>query len=523
MRRKRKPKKTGRPPSTDKAGFFRFFSLAAVMACGVLVSFLLSKPGAGEYVWKGYHTILVESEIRNTDYKAIAARIGALDIVSEATSMERISVINGFQSLPQADMENRLDAADPRFDDYLRKLEAYFHPEPGLSVFYAKTDIHPLLTWIALTEYFARSRTAFSIADYDPYEMLGLVITAILYTVLLIRLRKPDKDEGTIIAACSLPWIAVLAGGSPLDLASFMLVYPFFASFAISIRTVRVTLVSHAKKPGTVSAKVLLNFLALAGSVLVAAVICSLTGLEASQARLFCALFSGLSVCAILVITGPRINGEGATRKPGTEMKKAGITKADVKLVRTRRACILLFSLTAYAAMLFLHSAHPGIYKTRIASPDHSREKGAITLDSLSMLWKTKSESGIPDFSDYIAHSAFQEGFMYGTKYGFPGESVVEIPYFKKIDDGSRAITRKDITVFRFDGEWLSHVIDLVEGGSAARLLLDQGKAIGARLAPVGSLTKSTTGFFIGMFLHMFVAIAVFICFRFRMVKRPRS
>ena len=89
---------------------------------------------------------------------------------------------------------------------------------------------------------------------------------------------------------------------------------------------------------------------------------------------------------------------------------------------------------------------------------------GDLTPASLTALWSSAQPRELPDLADYLAHRAFQEGFPYGRRYGFPvpGETV-DLVHVTERPDGSY-VSRPE-TIVRFDDAWFDEALASVPAG----------------------------------------------------------
>jgi hypothetical protein len=76
------------------------------------------------------------------------------------------------------------------------------------------------------------------------------------------------------------------------------------------------------------------------------------------------------------------------------------------------------------------------------------------------------SPSGLVDLSDYVAHRAYQEGFVYGAEYGLPAEG--EALYLSRFSRVGETTVRDREVVLRFDREWLEKTLQPADGNGAS-------------------------------------------------------
>jgi hypothetical protein len=442
------------------------------------VSFFLFRAGTGQgaTIWKGYYTILAETtETGAIDYDDLARRIGAQEIISESSSMERISVLNGFTTVSAGELGTRLDILDPRFDDYLKNINRYFHTGNGYEIFYLKTDVHPLLTWISLSSYFSKSHSRFYMADYDPIEKIVFALIAALFIAFLLRLVKRDIVMKSVIIVGSLPWIVGLSGGSQIDLASFALVFPLFVSFSESLWSASI---QRGKTPDTPDYEIntlFIRFIMLVTCVSIVSGIVIFAGSAGSLVVLFAGLFIDFLLAAILVSDTmiDKTPSRKTAKVPGKMIRK----KSDKKSQRNGFR-IFIFTQGLFAGLAIYLAVAPLPMPFEIPYPVVVEPKKSFSLASIGSLGSGDAESSLPDLFDYVTHSAFQEGFMFGMKYEFPDKSGIELPSFTREKDHPGVIDKRNLTIRQFDDAWLLLLLTRVENGSLAHLLVSQGEPV---------------------------------------------
>jgi hypothetical protein len=70
--------------------------------------------------------------------------------------------------------------------------------------------------------------------------------------------------------------------------------------------------------------------------------------------------------------------------------------------------------------------------------------------------------AGLVDIADYVAHRAYQEGFVYGAEYGVP-EAGEEITLSRIRERDGRRVQEEEV-VLRYDEGWLSRVLAVETG-----------------------------------------------------------
>jgi hypothetical protein len=103
------------------------------------------------------------------------------------------------------------------------------------------------------------------------------------------------------------------------------------------------------------------------------------------------------------------------------------------------------------------------------------------------------SSSGLVDLSDYLAHRAYQEGFVYGAEYGLPAEG--EALYLSRFSREGESTVREREVVLRFDREWLEKTLQSAggNGASVASLLANGNTPAGVVRSPAPGVYSQVT------------------------------
>jgi hypothetical protein len=106
-----------------------------------------------------------------------------------------------------------------------------------------------------------------------------------------------------------------------------------------------------------------------------------------------------------------------------------------------------------------------------------------INWKTLEHLQLTPAASDLPDLSDFITHSAFQQGILFGREYIFPypGERLYISQYFLEengAENGSRSIGKRLKMVKRYKTSWLFETLSGLPANSVGAMLAAQERAV---------------------------------------------
>jgi hypothetical protein len=107
-----------------------------------------------------------------------------------------------------------------------------------------------------------------------------------------------------------------------------------------------------------------------------------------------------------------------------------------------------------------------------IPQPQEIPGISGFSRENLRQIWALQRGSSLPDFSDYLCHRAFQQGFFYGypPEFPLPGARVTLSRY-----SGENEVTRTEDTLLTFDEIWYKEELEKAEKSGLGRLLLRQG------------------------------------------------
>ena len=96
-----------------------------------------------------------------------------------------------------------------------------------------------------------------------------------------------------------------------------------------------------------------------------------------------------------------------------------------------------------------------------------------MSRENLRELWLANRGEKLPDFSDYLSHRAFQQGFFYGFPQEFPApEARVVISRFS-VRDGR--IVRGEDVLAKYDEAWYKGELKNAKESGLGALLYAQG------------------------------------------------
>jgi hypothetical protein len=108
-----------------------------------------------------------------------------------------------------------------------------------------------------------------------------------------------------------------------------------------------------------------------------------------------------------------------------------------------------------------------------IPKPHEVSGISGFSRENLRQLWASGRDNSLPDFSDYLCHRAFQQGFFYGYSGEFPlPDTKITLPRYRE-EEG--VIKRTEDTLLTFDEIWYKKELEKAEKPGIGNLLLRQG------------------------------------------------
>ena len=417
-----------------------------------------------------------------SEFPAALARLGP-GVVSAVTTTVDFYDFSGMARVQLNDLARRLDPQDPRRDPYMDRMAGYFTVTTGEADWqaaYIPVRSSSFALFLRLRELLGPSGArSWQLVEFDPVEKV-LAAASALGFALAIALSSARRRRGTVLLSLlgSMVWIPALLGGGSSVLA--LCLAELFAWLALAhewllfvrgeaanaSRTLR-CLTAY----GGVSMVGVSLFLALGGyspgslAISISPLLCSLALLASVPP--FCAVADAWRSRRIRVPV-PYVDA-------GTDSRKG-------------RSIALIVGLFALATVGLLPLARGGAS----AAPIPLFGVRDFSWLAAERLQARSSADRLPDFSDLVAHEAYQQALGLGRKWSFPlpDERVYRREYI--VDPSTGSIQARMRTIKAFDSPWLASVISMPAPGSLEALLAAQGRAVAAAVqGPAGPLSRS--------------------------------
>ena len=473
-RKKRRPALEAPPVAAGKRPLFP--SALPVLAGALLVLAVLWIPFAPfvtpkpSRLWRGYHTVLVRAGgPADSLIPDALARLGP-GIICERTATVDFYDFSSSVRFPYAGLRERLDPLDPRRDPYIDRMAGYFTVTSGEAeqhALYIPARSTSLRLYLSLWSMLGPpARSAWRLVDFDPVEKLISVAALIAFAVLMTRGTRRRGRWPPAPALVSLLWVpAIIAGGPSMLALSFCLL-----AFCLPLLRTRLASAGKSWTDLRRSRGPLLRYLGI-GAI-------SLLVFFLVNGRSLVMLLQPLApfLCSLLVVlVAPLV------RQAADEWRRL-LVFAAVPLARNGREPgkggqrALSLALFSIAIVVLIPLSRGGAFPAPIALAGAHE----FSWDAVVRLRQGSKADRLPDFSDLVAHEAYQQTLGFGRKWREPApdERVYRQEYL--VNPFTGVVRARLRTVKVFDSTWLASVRAHPASASLDALLLSQGRPVEA-------------------------------------------
>lgn len=452
--------------------------LGLILLWAPFAPFVTPKPTR---VWRGYYTLLARAGgPADSRLGAALARLGPGVVSADTTTVD----IYDFSSVVRfrlAELSSRLDPLDPRRDPYIDRMGGYFSvptSDADFHVVYIPARRSALAIFLSLTGALGPSRRAgWRLVELDPVEKIVGAISVIACASLgALAPWRRRRGSLSVAVAGALLWIPAILASGPATLSISLLLLFFWVPLAQR----RLASAPRGANPRRVSLPLFLYTAVGAGST---AVFSLLKGSALGDSMQPAAPF----LCSLLLLVlAPRLRAVA---------RSCGSTPAfsSVPLLRplkddgrgTQR--VLLLALLCIAIAVLIPLGRGGA----LPAPLPLLGTRGFSWDAVARLQKKARADGLPDFSDLVAHEAYQQTAGFGRAWQSPvrDERVYGVDYL--VDPKSGVVSARPRTLARFDSSWLARVASRPPSGSLEALLLAQDRPASVAVrGPARSLAR---------------------------------
>ncbi|MDA3808713.1 MAG: hypothetical protein PF518_00145 [Spirochaetaceae bacterium] len=402
--------------------------------------------------WEKYYTIISSDA---SQIESFLLEMNISDYLSYKRSRVEYNDISSIKTVLLSEISDRFNSLDPRIDPYMRGIKELFTAQSGeisYDLLYVERNAISIfkLYWL-LSRNFPLNVNQWHIGGFEPLKEFSPIVLFVLYLLVSIIFVREKRLKYII---CLLVWS------------------PFVFHFGYSALGAALTLsylLYKQKSPLYISSVILFLLLYIYYTSFFS-LLFTLTFLSGFAGNLFM-LF-------------PRDRGQTRVqekwrapkiklRKPDHELfapvRILAAKKESSIVIGSRRGHLLIpsFFLILIAILSTTETKEDSILLPRLEI-----KKGlSWTLNDLSQTTDSLSEDQnyLISPGDYITHMAFQEGFLYGTKWEFPRlEEPLLYPVYQSIEKGfSKSYEIKA----DYSEKWLSDKISVMNNDNPAKLL----------------------------------------------------
>jgi hypothetical protein len=429
------------------------------------------------FTWRGYYTVLLDGKADIGEISELLAGHGFKDFLSAATAAVEISDYDRMEELPLREVQTRLPADDPRLDAFLKSAPDLFRGVTQNASESGGEGRH-ILYFPATGGPFSLARElasvlkdySWNIVEWHTGRRIALlflfcgIVAACVYVYAGLRL---------IVLILALPWLNFLIHGDPAVFAAGAFVYFALVYLAEKAAACFDHYLSYGEGGPKSAVK---NFFArAAGGVLPLATAVCLAAVSGGGmlplAPLACGITASLALAVLLALHRRYVHARREHRLfiplPILPRKWKGKSRIRMDIAP------LVLALCLMAVPLIFRVSGAGAWL--IPRPHDVADIGGFSRENLRRLWASGRDGDPPDFSDYLCHRAFQQGFFYGYPEEFPlPDTKITLPRYREEDGG---IKRTEDILLTFDEIWYNQELERAEKPGLGNLLFRQGTA----------------------------------------------
>lgn len=448
-----------------------FFLLVLVSAGAV---FLFPGLYPVRQIWKGHFTLVYGSDFDPVSINESLREAGFPGLISAETSPIEFTVFDGEEATAVSNLDQRFDSSDPRYDPYMKKLAAAFtadSPEGMKKVAFLPISSASFYSKLRVQRLLRKSGGDIFLADK---KVLPSIITLASFFAIAALLALRYKKSWYVVLLGSLVWVQLVGSGDiPLFVCSSLLYF-------LWVVVVDDFVLFHMQRLFYKNSRAEGAQLRRKGIYYLFAIIAVLTllglgerGIEGAYSILPSLAGQGfllISYGYFLILRKAR--SEHRLFIPLPIMRRTAWGDWHNKY-RTFTPGVLLLVFVPIVFSPIMDNREGGIV---LPVPESAPGAEFFDWEALEILSLDKGPEHLPDFSDYIAHRAFQQGFLYGRSYSRPIRN--EQVFLSVFAENEWGIEKTVEIVKEFNDGWLEGELAVPPHLSYASLLLEQGQPV---------------------------------------------
>ncbi len=434
------------------------------------ISYKLLYNGVHTGAWRGYYQIVCNSEDTYNTVDKLLRKYGFKEIISE--NSEKVSVFSYGKSVSirLSEVPRYFVPSDPLYDPYLKKINGYFNGTYGkkhVKILYIPAHDSPFRTYLTLKRVLKSVEGGWTFINFLPREKSMLLFLIVIGEFVLYKLAGNKKIFFIVLVSWCFP---LLSGDffTSVTSLSFQFLWilllnrfvPFFTAY-INYASVDRDEVANMIIEAALYVGVCVSMIFVMHGVV------KLTTIILSQSIQF---FGTAVVLGYLFIK---------------DRYRAHKLFSPV-LIKVRWKCLKFNEIYAVSVFLIFFLTAPFFYWVSFAGrniilpePYPVVKNAPLSYNGLQKLYVLKAEDALPDLSDYLAHKAFLESYMFGGFFSFPSKgSAVSLPLFRK---KGNTVQRKNSIIKLFTDSWYKRIIGSVNNATVPGMLVEQGIPFGVK------------------------------------------
>jgi len=402
----------------------------------------------GEF-WDNYYTLITS----RCEPAEIILAGNEIPYISMNNSQVLYNAVPDLVSIPLSDLPKRFDEKDPRFDPYLRGLSSLFEGtvdnEKRELIYIAKEGRSPFALYSLLNEAYGETSDVFFLGGFNPWSF---ILPAFLYLLSLTVFVLFFRNRRFLTIVCGLSWLPfVFLFGFEAAITAMALNYLLALGkgrIVVSLAAAAIAFfLELSSSPSSPHLFLLMLFLGFSGS-------------------LVSALFWGDEQVVIKPQKGKKrkirfSKPEHQLFEPVSIMGKQKAVAPVARLHGWSTAAVLLFVSVGF----FLSASSLGQQQAVLPLP--------VQMDgvewTLGDVERTFEKGRIVSAGDYLAHRAFQEGFLYRSEWRYPSPSVPLLYPVYETED--KTISKSYEIIADYNEKWFRNQISLLKNNNPAKLL----------------------------------------------------
>ena len=361
--------------------------------------------------WPGWYVARFPGEIDGVLLHDALESEGIFDALSAWSARVLFQEIPRTAEIPVADIDRRMEPGDPRLDPFLRNIGRLFRSEDR-AVVYLPADRS-----VSAYRRILRSHPVLFRAEIMDEDSRSIAQSTLAFFVAAVLIWLLTADGAAELALVALPWLAVVAlGGAEVLL-------PALASYGI------VTL-RHSRPRNA------LWCWSAAAAIIVFAVLY----FTSAATAMFLFAFASSEVVPGLLKSRGLARGEKylksirslSRRREHVLFEPLTLAPPNRGKAKTFAGPFHIWKPGAVGCIVFLSAFYP---EPEDHDPIPAGGTVIASFDSMSGLHRLsggrRTSDRLPDLSDLVSSTAYQEGFMNGARYSLPvpGDSLIRREY----------------------------------------------------------------------------------------------